>query len=1154
MALGAAMVRAQSLGSHRELSRGNPARGSTSIALVGSGFDRLRLGRAFGGWAPMTTENVAILFTDIVGSTELSQRLSPEAADEVRRSHFSLLRQALTESGGTEVKNLGDGLMAVFTSPSSALSCGVVMQQLVDRDNRGREFPVGLRVGLSGGEVSREADDYFGDPVVEAARLCALCESGKVLATDLVRGMAGRRSRYSFQPIGELKLKGLSAPIDTVEVLWEPFGDPSTAEAVPLPSRLSVRATFGVFGRELEIGALQDATKRVAEGQGREVVLISGEAGLGKTTLMAEAARKAFDSGAYVLFGHCEEDVASPYQLFAEALGHYVDHASEGQLRAHLETHGSELASLVPSLRTGIPGLPASRAQDSDTERYLLFGAVIGSLALMSQDRPVVLVFDDLQWADKGSLLLLRQLAASDLPMRVLILGTYRDSELGRSHGLLEALAGLYRQQGVSRIELTGLDDTGVVELMESAAGYPLDEDGIELAHALYRETDGNPFFVTEVLRHLSETGDIYQDATGHWIANGALDQAALPPSVRVVVAARVGRLGPEAGRALSMAAVIGRDFDLELLCLATRVPQDELIDVLEDAAAAALVRELADSPGRYSFVHALIQHTLYVDLGATRRARAHRIIAESLEEQCGDHPGTRAGELARHWYSATQPVDRDKAINYSRQAADVALQALAPADALQYYAQALDLYEQADDPDPVLGVDLAIGLGTAQRQTGNPGFRSVLLDAAQLAADLGDIDRLVAAVLANDRGFTSTIGGVDVERVKALEMTLDRLPDDHPERALVLANLCSELTFGSSLDRRQALADAALELAYNSGDDATIVRVQNHLFDPLMVPSLLEERMVASTDALIRAERIGDPFLLYFAAHYASNTAVSAGNIDEADRCLTIMRSMADQLDQPSIRWLFTFAAGGRAIVAGETDRAEQLATEALKVGTDGGEADALILFGAQFLALSVQRGSMSDVIPFIEQTVVDRPGLPLFTATLATAYADAGRIDDARDLLEKFAGAGFELPMDLLWLLGMFAYAAAAIECGDRRYAEPLHECLLPLTDQFTTAGGSTAQGPLSYYLGGLSAVLGQFDEADARFAQSASLAERMGARYFAVRTDVEWGKMLVRRGAPGDAEKAIGLLGDAQAKAAAHGYRTLERRAASALDEFQ
>ena len=166
---------------------------------------------------------------------------------------------------------------------------------------------------------------------------------------------------------------------------------------------------------------MTDAAKRVAAGEGREVLLVSGEAGLGKTTLVAEAARAAFDSGACVLFGHCEEDLATPYQLFAEALGHYVTHAPEDQLRAHVEEHGSELSRLVPALASRIPDLPPSKATDSDTERFLLFAAVVGLLASVSEHQPVVLVLDDLQWADKGSLLLLRHLAASDVAMRLFV-------------------------------------------------------------------------------------------------------------------------------------------------------------------------------------------------------------------------------------------------------------------------------------------------------------------------------------------------------------------------------------------------------------------------------------------------------------------------------------------------------------------------------------------------------------------------------------------------------------------------------------------------------------------------------------------------------------------------------------------------------------
>ncbi|MGO9341257.1 MAG: ATP-binding protein, partial [Acidimicrobiales bacterium] len=751
----------------------------------------------------MTVENVTILFTDVVGSTELSQRLSPDAADEIRRVHFSTLRQAVAESGGTEVKNLGDGLMVVFSSASAALGCAAAMQQGVERDNRARKHSVGLRVGLSGGEVTQEDDDYFGDPVVEAARLCAACQGGQVLATDVVRAMAGRRNRHECRSLGELTLKGLPDPVGTVEVVWEPIGGSDTGISTPLPERLKARPTVGVIGCQTELQTIEDAIKRVSAGDGHEVLLISGEAGLGKTTLVAEVGRAAFGDGASVLFGHCEEDLATPYQLFAEALGHYVTHAPEEQLLAHVEQYGSELARLTPVLSSRIPDLPPSRATDSETERYLLFASVVGLLAKVSQDHPVVLILDDLQWADKGSLLLLRHLTTAEQAMRVLILGTFRDTELSRSHPLLETLAALRRHSGVSRIEMSGLDDEGVLSFLEAAAGQTLDDVGVRLAHVVYRETDGNPFFVSEVLRHLSETGVIYRDDSGRWTSEASLELMTLPDSVREVIGARVGRLGQDTERVLSVAAVIGRDFDVAVLARATRTSDDDLLDILEAAAAAALVRESADSTGGYNFAHALIQHTLYEELGPNRRARAHRQVAEAMEEICGEHPGSRVGELARHWFMATQPIDLAKAIRYSRQAGDAALGALAPADAVRFYAQALDLYSQATDPDPVLGVDLAIGIGTAQRQTGDPAFRETLLDAARRAAQLDDTERLVAAALANDRGMVSSIRGIDSAKIEVLEMALAHLPPDNQNRALVLAFLCQEIAYGSPLERR---------------------------------------------------------------------------------------------------------------------------------------------------------------------------------------------------------------------------------------------------------------------------------------------------------------------------------------------------------------
>ncbi len=1098
----------------------------------------------------MSTESATILFTDQVGSTELSQRMSAEAADEVRRGHFSVLRQALAEAGGTEVKNLGDGLMVAFGSASAALACAVAMQQGVERDNRHRDHSVGLRVGLSGGEVSRENDDYFGDPVVEAARLCATCESGQILATDVVRAMAGRRNRHECRPLGEVTMKGLSEPVDTVEVLWEPVGGAETATSIPLSSRLAVRPTVSVVGRETEMQTLTDAAKRVAAGEGREVLLVSGEAGLGKTTLVAEASRAVFDSGACVLFGHCEEDLATPYQLFAEALRHYVTHAPEDQLRAHIDEHGSELSRLVPALASRVPDLPPSKATDTDTERYLLFAAVVGLLATVSKDQPVVLVLDDLQWADKGSLLLLRHLVAAEQAMRLLIFGTYRDSELSQAHALRETLGVLRRHTGVSRIELAGLDDTGVISLMEATAGHTLDDNGVGLAHAVYRETDGNPFFVSEVLRHLAESGAISQDITGRWTANDALEQMALPDSIREVIGGRVVRLGETAGRILSMAAVIGRDFDLDLLARATKASEDELLDILDAASAVALVRELTDS-GRYSFAHALIQNTLYQDLGPNRRARAHRQVAQALEELCGDRPGARVGELSRHWINASQPIDLAKAINYSRQAGDAALAALAPADALSYYAQALDLYPQATDPDPVLGIDLAIGLGTAQRQTGDSVFRDTLLGAARRAADLGDTDRLVAASLANDRGYNTAAGNIDADKVEILEMSLARLPADNRTRALVLATLCSELTYGSPLERRQALADEAIAVAQSFGDDATIVRVLNHIAYPLQVPSQCGQTLARTADALVRAERVGDPALLFWAAYFRYSAAAAAGDIDEVDRCHQIIGSMAAQLDQPTLTWLATMTRSGRAQIVGDFDQAEQFATKALQIGADSGEPDADTNFGGQFMVVSLLRGTLGALVPLIEQTVADNPGLPVFAAALAVAHAEADRTDDARRLLDAFAAADFDLPMDQVWITGMVCYTDAAIACRDSKYAGPLFDRLAPWADQLSITGSTIAQGPISHYLGGLATVLGRFDEADAYFAQSTAMCDRIGMKFYAARNDLWWGRMLADRRSPGDAERARELLTKAHFAAATNGYGNVERRAEAALN---
>lgn len=1100
-----------------------------------------------------TTENVTVLFTDLVGSTELASALTPEAGDELRRAHFSLLRQAIAASGGTEVKNLGDGLMVVFPAASAALSCAVAMQQAIDRDNRSAIRPVGIRVGLSAGEATKEADDYFGDPVIEAARLCARAEGGQILAADLVRANAGRRSPHTFSSLGELELKGLPEPIETLEIGWDPLGDDieSAESTVPLPSRLEVGPAGGVVGREVEAALLADALKRVATGEGREVVLVSGDAGQGKTTLVADAARKAAYGGACVLLGRCQEDLSASYAPFAEALHHYVTHASEDALRSHVAAHGGELARMVPALAQRLGEVPEPTSTDPDTERYLLYGAVVGLLVQASQPQPVVLVLDDIQWSDKPSLQLLRHVVANAESARVLLLGTFRDSELSASHPLTEVLGALRREAGVHRVELKGFDDTGVLAFMESIAGHQLGDENMELVHAVYRETDGNPFFVVEVLRNLTETGAIAQDDNGQWAATRDLSEMALPNSVREVIGARVARLGERASQVLSVASVIGRDFDFELLDAVTELSADDLLDLLDAAAAAALVRELTDVPGRWCFSHALTQHTLYQDLGATRRARAHRQIAEALEALCGEHTGARVGELAHHWFSATQPVNTAKAISYAAQAAEAALAALAPDDAVRYYSQALQLVALTPSTDPLLDCDLRIGLGEAQRQAGIAASRETFLEAAHRARFIGATDQLVQAALANTRGYFSNAGVIDTDKVATLEAALSALPeDDSKERALLLATLCSEIAIGSPLEQRKRLADDARAMARRIGDPATLIPVLNHVSDPILVPSLRAEWVADTTEALALAETLGDPDALYQASANRRMTAVHTGDFEVADRCLETLRTLSERLRQPTLIWNCTFMDAGDAIHRGEHARAEHGGEVAFELGTESGQPDAFIFYSGQMMGARMLQGRLGELVPMIEAGVAENPGLPTFRAWLAEAYVEAGDAERALQLLEAETADGFaSVPYDILWLNSIAMFAWVAVELRSAAPAQQLFELLAPYHDQIPFVG-TGGQPPVAFFLGGLAAALGRYDEAEEYFVEAAELNTRGGMRFAEVCTQLQWGRMLAARGGAGDLDRARTLLDQARESAVSHGYGMIEQRANAAL----
>ena len=1089
-----------------------------------------------------TTVTTSVVFTDLVGSTELASRLGPVSAEEVRSIHFGLLRDAVAATGGSEVKNLGDGLMVVYPGLSAALDGAVAMQQSIEHHNRKTLELLGVRIGLSYGDATEDDGDYFGEPVVEAARLCAKADGGQIVTTEMVRLLA-RRTDHRFSALGAVALKGLPEPVDACEVWWAPA---KAVAQVPLPSRLASTPATGVVGRVLERDHLVAALKAAFAGGGHRVVLLSGEPGIGKTTLAGDVAQRAHEDGATVLYGRCDEDLGVPYQPFVEALGGWVSDAPEPALGALDGRHLSELSRLLPQVRHRIPDLAQPPSTDADAERYLLFGAITAVMAAMAATAPVVLVLDDLHWADKPTVLLLRHLVATLDRAEVLVVGTYRDSDLTATHPLTEGLAALRREPAVERIALVGLDDNGVVALLEGLAGHEMADEGIELAHAVRRETDGNPFFTAEVLRHLVETDAIRQE-DGRWVATVELSSIGLPESVREVVGQRVRRLGGDVQQVLMLASVMGRDFDLALLARVAERDAGAVLDSLEAAAATQIVAEVDGRSERFTFTHALFQHTLYEELSASRRARIHRRIGELLEADCGDDPGDRIGELAHHWIAATTPAEAGKAAGYARRAGEAALGALAPDEAIRWFRQAVELLDAEPPGDPLPRLDVLIGLGDAQRQAGDPGHRETLLDAAAEAARLGYPDRLVAAALANHRGMVSSIGTVDAERIAMLEAALAAAADgDSQARARLLATLAAELPFSGDLRRVRALAADAESLARRLGDDATLLGVLNLTFLPLWVPDGFGRTVAASQEALTLAGQVGDPVARFWATVnrvYAMSSSADRGGIDAA---LELATALAQEIGQPYLTGQVTYMQCTHVLLTGDAQEAERLASEALQIGSHSGQPDALMVFGTNLAGIRWHQGRFDEILPLGARTAADNPGLPGFQAAYAEMLCECGRADEARPLFEAAREADFHhAAYDYVWLTTTTIWADTAAWLEDTSAAGLLYERLSPFEAQ-GVFNGATFIGTVGMYLARLATVLGRHDDAIRLFERTDAQLRALRAPFWQARNQVEWARLLNTRATDTDLHHARELLAEATTTAATYGCAGIERRA--------
>jgi class 3 adenylate cyclase/tetratricopeptide (TPR) repeat protein len=1092
-----------------------------------------------------STVTVTILFTDWVDSTALASQLGPEAAEELRQTHYALLRAEVATAEGTEIKSTGDGVMVAFGSVSAALDCAVAMQQAIDRHNRAAKEPLAVRIGVSHGDAELGDDgDYYGPQVVEAARLCATAGGGQILVTELVRLLAGGRGTHDFVTLGPLDLKGLPEAVVAHEVRWEPAHD----ARLPLPPALAAEGPVDFIGRSGELARLERAWKDAVGGQ-RRVVFVTGEPGIGKTRLVAELGRRVHTEGATVLYGSSDEDLGVPYRPWLDALGQLLDQARDEVLDAVAPIRFADLGRVVPQAAGRAGGAPPTPATDPETERYLFFSAVVELLGAAAAATPVLLVLDDLQWADAPTLQLLRFVVVAPESSHLLIAGTYRDSELGATSPLTDAVAKLHRVAGVEELGLPGLDDRDIVAMMEAAAGHEMNNAGLAMAHTLYRETDGNPFFTWELMRHLSETGAVAQEPSGTWVARQDMDELSLPKSIRAVIGQRLGRLGDDAQRVLEFAAVSGREFELGIVAAALDADVDGVLECLESAQAAGLIANLAGE--RFSFSHALVARTIYADLTPARRARAHRQLAQTIESL--GLADTRVVELARHWTAAVSPADAEKALEYVRRAGDEALAALAPDEAARSYCQSLELLAQLPSPHESLRCELLVCLGDAQRQAGDPAFRETAMEAARLAESLGDTDRLVRAALIDyERGYPASR---DADRVAMLEAALAALPDgDSTARARLLTKLSYECTFTDPA-RASVLGTNAYDMARRLGDPSTLVdattRAARTWRVAMNIPAahpFYWDRPVLD-EATATAEQLGDPAVLFTALYVGIQIEIQTGNLAGANRRLDRVVALAEEVGQPDLRWIATYLCADLALLAGDAAGAERLVEAAYAIGRETGQRGAGTIYAAGMQSVRWHQGRQAEVAGLLAEAAAADPDLGVLQVGVEVPGEQSSSAGGAA---AELAAAVARAPEDASWDLSMTIFAELAGRRRDAEAAATLYDRLMPFNGMFAYAT-AILRGPIAHYLGMLAAVLQRYDDGDQHFARAAELNERLQAPFHLARTQLEWARMLHERTNPGDRDRAKELLERARSTAALYGCAQVERRANRLLQEI-
>lgn len=881
------------------------------------------------------------------------------------------------------------------------------------------------------------------------------------------------------------------------------------------------RVPSGFVGRAGELDTLAQALAAARAGSSG-LLLLAGEGGYGKTLLLEEFARRCGLRRERILWGRSPEQRGVPALWpWSQALGELVEALDEAALRALLGSSAAHVAQVVPPIheRLGLAVGPSG----GDDNRFRIFGGIARFLARAAADEPLLLLFDDLHFADGASLALLDFLAQELRDARVLLIGAYRPRELRGA----DTVGWVARARG--HVRLHGFDREEVSLFLQARAGVVASD---AVVARLYAASEGHPFFLDEMVRVLKSGGELSSDREPE--VHGRL-----PEGVRAAIRQRLAPLDPDTRQILELAAVLGRSFSSSTLEVACETSATAVLAHLSDAAAHGVVEEAGDAPSSFRFTHALVREAVYGDLLPAARAAAHRRVALALERRAAGSADPPLVELAHHFYFSAALGDAHKAVDYCARAAGRAFALGAYEESVTLHQRALQALAMQGRDDPRL-VELRLALGASLWRAGaDRQARETYARAADLARAGGDAPALARAAL----GFSTTAGltgARDDEPLALLEEALAALGEDAtPLRSLLLATLSMRLCFGTERARERQLAASALAIAERLEDPAAlaVALVAQHL--AYWDPDGLEQRR-AIAQRIVAAGGAAGPTVELEGRMWRVVDALEEADLATVDVELDALERRAHE--DGLARWVSqaAFGRGMRALLACRYDEAAELGARALALRPVEEHNNAAQFHLVQRFAALRDRGGLAALETEVEAMAVKHSALPVWRAGLALLRADTGRPRDARPLLERFVpGPEIVLDRDPSWLPTLALLAEVASLVGDAARAAVIADALRPYVDRMVVMGTAIAcYGSVARHAGLAEAAAGRSDAAERLLERALEANERLAAPALAARTRCDLATLLLSRGDPTGATRAAVLIDEARAIAHEHG----------------